>query len=116
MVGRALGPRLVVLRLNSSSPQLAKSRSRPFSRFMCYTVYVPKNLTLVLDEELLRAARKVAIDRNTSVNQLVRDFLARLVRESGQRQSALARVEEIFRTTQIQVGRRTWKREDLHER
>ncbi len=82
----------------------------------CYTDYVPRNLTLTLDENLLRAARKVALDRGTSVNQLVRDYLASLVRESDQRQSAMERLEEIFRDSQIQVGRRTWKRQDLHER
>ncbi len=75
-----------------------------------------RNLTLTLDEELLRAARKVAIDRNTSVNQMVRDYLERVVQETDQRQTALARLDEIFRTERIQVGRRTWKRQDLHER
>jgi len=57
-----------------------------------------KNLTLTLDEDLLRAARKVAIDRNTSINQMVRDYLERLVREADQRQAALARLDRIFRT------------------
>lgn len=74
------------------------------------------NLTLSLDEKLLRAARKLAIDRNTSVNQLVRDFLDQTVRETGRKQAALARIEEIFRSSRIEVGRRTWKREDLHAR
>jgi len=59
---------------------------------------------------------KVALDRNTSVNQLVRDYLARLLRETDERQAALARLEEFFRTNRIEVGRRTWKREDLHDR
>ena len=75
-----------------------------------------KNLTLTLDEELLRAARKVALDRNTSVNQLVRDYLVRLVGEADQRQAELASLDEFFRTSRIEVGRRTWKREDLHDR
>ena len=75
-----------------------------------------KNLTLSLDEALLRAARKVALDRNTSVNQLVRDFLEGLVRETDRREAALAVVDEIFRTNRIEVGKRTWKREDLHDR
>ena len=83
---------------------------------LCYTGYVPKNLTLALDDNLLRAARRTAVDRNTSVNQLVREFLSRLVRESDQQEAALARLEEIFREDRIQVGRRTWKRQDLHER
>jgi hypothetical protein len=77
---------------------------------------VSRNLTLTLDEDLLRAARKVAIDRNTSVNQMVRDYLERVVRETDQRQTALVRLDEIFRTERIEVGRRTWKRQDLHER
>jgi hypothetical protein len=91
----------------------------PFSvhaRFQCYTDTVRRNVTLTLDEDLLRAARKTAIDRDTSVNQLVREFLARLVREADQQQAALARVDEIMRTSRLRVGRRTWKREDLHER
>ena len=86
------------------------------AQFPCYTGYVDKNLTLTLDESLVQAARKVALERSTSVNQLVREFLARLVRETDRQQAALARVDEVFRTTRIQVGRRTWKREDLHER
>jgi hypothetical protein len=77
---------------------------------------VSKNLTLTLDEETLREARKVALDRNTSVNQLVRDYLARLVRETDEQAMALRRLDEIFRKKRVTVGRRTWKREDLHER
>jgi predicted HicB family RNase H-like nuclease len=50
---------------------------------------VQKNLTLVLDEDLLRAARKAALDRNTSVNQLVRTYLEQLVRETDRRQADL---------------------------
>jgi hypothetical protein len=38
--------------------------------------------------------------------------------ETGEpeRQLALADIEDIFRTTRIQVGDRTWTRDDLHER
>ena len=75
-----------------------------------------KNLTLTIDDDLLRDARKVALDRNTSVNQLVRDFLAGLVRETDRRRAAMADLDEMFRTTRIRVGRRAWTREDLHER
>jgi Family of unknown function (DUF6364) len=82
----------------------------------CYTYYVAKNLTLTLDEDLLRSARKVALDRNTSVNQLVREYLTRLTRETDERRAALARTERIFRTTRLDVGPQTWRREDLHER
>ncbi len=75
-----------------------------------------RNLTLRVEEDVLRAARKAAIDRNASVNQLVREYLVRLARESDQQREALARLEEIFRNSRIEVGRRTWTRDDLHER
>jgi hypothetical protein len=77
---------------------------------------VQKNLTLTLDENLLRAARKVALDRDTSVNQLVRDYLAQLVRETDQQQAALASLDEIFQTSRFEIGPKTWTRDDLHER
>jgi hypothetical protein len=77
---------------------------------------VERNLTLALDDQLLRDARKIALDRNTSVNQLVREFLVRLVRETDHQQAALADLEEIFRTTHAEVGVRGWTRDDLHER
>jgi hypothetical protein len=77
---------------------------------------VARKLTLSLDDDLLRAARRVALSRNTSVNQLVRDYLAGLVREADQRQFALAELDQIFRTTRVEVGRRKWKRRDLHRR
>ncbi len=106
------------MRADASSPNARSSvcRDKSWSQYLCYTDYVAKNLTLTLNEDLLRAARKVAIDRNTSVNQMVRDYLERVVRETDQRQTALARLDEIFRTERIEVGRKTWKRQDLHER
>ncbi len=75
-----------------------------------------KNLTLTIDEDLLRAARKVALDRNTSVNQMVREYLAETVRNSGRRRAAVAKLEELFRTTRGRVGDAKWTREELHER
>ena len=74
------------------------------------------SLTVTLDEDLLRAARKVALDRNTSVNQLVRDFLAGLVSEADRHKDARERLQEIFRTTGYEMGPRTWTREDLYAR
>lgn len=75
-----------------------------------------RNLTLTIDEDILRAARKAALDRNTSVNRLVRDYLARLAAETDGRKTAWASLEKLFRTTPVDVGPITWTREDLHER
>ena len=75
-----------------------------------------RNLTLTIDEKVLTACRKVALYRNTSVNQLVRDFLANLVREDGRRKASLARLKASMREGLYEVGRKSWTRNDLHER
>lgn len=75
-----------------------------------------RNLTLAIDEAVLKAARKIALDRDTSVNQLVRDFLAKLVNEQDERKRAAERIRENFRTFEVEIGERTWSRDELHER
>ena len=75
-----------------------------------------QNVTLVIEEELLLAARKVALDQRTSVNQLVREFLTGLVEESGRRRLARARLKKSFETGLVEVGERTWTRDELYDR
>ena len=40
-----------------------------------------KNLTLAVDERLIAEGRKYARENHTSLNALIRDLLARVVRE-----------------------------------
>jgi hypothetical protein len=75
-----------------------------------------QNVTLVVEEDLLLAARKVALDQRTSVNQLVREYLAVLVEEPSRRRLARARLSQTFETGLVTVGERTWHRDDLYER
>ena len=75
-----------------------------------------QNLTLVVDEDLLLAARKIALDRRTSVNQLVREYLTTLVEEASRKRLARARLTKAFETGLVEVGDRTWTRDELHER
>jgi hypothetical protein len=75
-----------------------------------------RSLTLVIEEELLLAARKVALEQRTSVNQLVREFLSALVREPAHRRLARARLAAAFQRGIVRVGDRSWTRDDLYER
>jgi hypothetical protein len=75
-----------------------------------------QNLTLVVEEDLLRAVRKIALDRRTSVNQLVRQYLAALVNDGGRKRFARARLMQVSSTGLVEVGDRTWIRDDLYER
>ena len=78
--------------------------------------HVKQNLTLVIEEELLLAARKIALDKRTSVNQLVREYLASLVEEHSRKRVARARLKQAFETGLVEVGDLAWSRDDLYER
>ena len=75
-----------------------------------------KNVTLVVEEDLLLAARKVTLDQRTSVYQLVREYLAALVEEPSRRRLAGARLRQAFETGLVEVGDRKWSRDDLYQR
>ena len=49
-----------------------------------------QNVTLVIEENLLLEATKIALKQRTSVNQLVREYLTALVEEPGRRRLARA--------------------------
>jgi hypothetical protein len=75
-----------------------------------------RNVTIALDEATLREARRIAAERSTSLNALIRDYLERLTqRESGAR-AARRRIAELCRDAKAEVGDRTWTRDSLHER
>jgi hypothetical protein len=50
------------------------------------------------------------------VNQLVRNFLATLVEESSRRRMARTRLKAAFAQGLVEIGERTWSRDDLYER
>jgi hypothetical protein len=75
-----------------------------------------KNLTLALEEDVLLEARKLALERGTTVNQLVRDHLKQLVEEQGRRRAALQRLRGRMERGLYAVGDVTWRREKLYER
>jgi hypothetical protein len=75
-----------------------------------------RNLTLAIEDDVLAAARRVALQRGTTVNQLVRDHLMELVAREDRRREAAERLKRAMREELVEVGSRTWTREDLYER
>ncbi|HVF61009.1 MAG TPA: hypothetical protein VNJ70_14475 [Thermoanaerobaculia bacterium] len=75
-----------------------------------------RNLTLAIEDEVLEAARRLALERGTTVNQLVRDHLAHLVTREDRRRAAAERLKRAMQEEPTEVGPRTWTREDLHAR
>ncbi len=77
------------------------------------------NITLSLDEKLVKDLRKLAIDRDTTLTGLVRDYLEKLAAEnaaSGRKRREREALERSFKQFQFKIGKRTWKREDLYVR
>jgi hypothetical protein len=74
-----------------------------------------RNLTVQLDEEVIRGAKTVAAKRGTSVSGLVARELEELVAEDGRYEDARRRADQIMATS-VPRGGRHWRRDDLHER
>lgn len=75
------------------------------------------NITMSIDGELLKKARKVAIDRETSLTGLVRKYLEELVeKEEVLKEMAANELESLFLSSEAIVGEKTWTREGLHVR
>jgi hypothetical protein len=77
------------------------------------------NITLSLDTELVKKLRKIAVDRDTTLTGMVRDYLERVAAEetgSGRRRREREKLEQSFAKFQFKVGKRTWKRQDLYDR
>lgn len=79
------------------------------------TYYVHMNVTLSIDDDVVREARKRAEAMGTSVNQLIRDYLEQFAGKADRKRLA----EEFERLARSSGGNsRGWKfnREELHER
>jgi hypothetical protein len=77
------------------------------------------NITLSLDEKLVKDVRKIAVERDTTLTGLVRAYLEELAREnasSGRKRREREALERSFDRFQFQFGKKTWSREDLHAR
>jgi len=75
-----------------------------------------RNVTLSLDEEILREARVLAAQEGLSVSALLRRELANLVEQQrGYAKAKDSALRRLKRGQSLDVGT-PWKREDLHDR
>ena len=77
------------------------------------------NLTISVDEDVLKRARIRALEENTSVNAVLRKYLreyARLDALRRSRQAALRRLLRMADAHPIDRDGRRWSREELYER
>jgi hypothetical protein len=76
-----------------------------------------KNVTMAIDENLLKKARKIAVDKNTTVTGLIRTYLSNLIeQESKSKNEIIAELTNLFDHSKAIIGEKNWHRENLHER
>ena len=77
------------------------------------------NITLSLDEHLVKSVRKIAVERDTTLTGLVRGYLESLAAEAaagGRKLREREALQQSFGKFQFRVGKRSWSRADLHAR
>ena len=74
------------------------------------------NLTITVPAEILKSARRRALEQGTSVNAVLRDYLSQFAGRQSAQTEAARRVLELSRIARSGRGKERWTREDLHER
>jgi len=86
--------------------------------FIIYVKFdMKKKLTISVDEGLLKKARKIAADKNTTVTGLIRAYLHHLQEQEEQsKEEIVTELAELLEHSEAVIGGKNWTREDLHER
>ena len=79
------------------------------------TYYVVMNITLSVDERLVRRARKKAEAMGKTLNQLVREYFERLA-GSDDAERDVAELQKLSREGGVHARRWRFNRDELHER
>jgi predicted transcriptional regulator len=78
------------------------------------------NVTLTLDDNLVKQIRRIAVERDTTLTGMVRDYLEQVAQEQDTERVRrnVERLNETFErfARPLDYGKRTWRREDLYDR
>jgi hypothetical protein len=74
------------------------------------------NLTISIDDEVLKRARMKALEQGVSVNGIIRDYLERYSSMHSEVSMAIDSILELSKKSDSARGGAHWTRDDLHER
>src|SRR5438552_17097346 len=89
--------------------------SRPATQSSCYTEFVLKNVTITVNEQAVRWARKKAAEENISLSKLVGRMLEDQMRRSDDYRKAYQKWKRINPIAGIEAAHRL-SRDELHAR
>lgn len=74
------------------------------------------NLTITLEDDLLKKARIRAIEQGSSVNAVIRNYLEIYAGARSIQEEKLRDLLQLSRATSSRRGGRFWTRDELHKR
>lgn len=74
------------------------------------------DLTISLDEDLLRRARHRAMEEGTTVEVLIRRYLESFTGVAETRRLAVEKLQALSESADGRRGGRSWTRDELHQR
>ena len=75
------------------------------------------NITLNIDEDIVKKVRKIAIDKDTTLTAMVRDYLTWVANgDTAERERRVLQLQDSFKRMSRDMGPRSWTREDLYDR
>ncbi|WP_419661903.1 hypothetical protein Dvar_23410 [Desulfosarcina variabilis str. Montpellier] len=75
------------------------------------------NITLSVDEDIIKKVRKIAIDKNTTLTAMVREYLNAVAEsENYSKARKIQEMKSLFKALSKDMGKRKWTRDDLYER
>ena len=75
-----------------------------------------KNITLSINEAVLAKVRRFAAEHGLSVNAIVRQYLTGIAEREDRAAQARSRIRELSEGSNARIGKRTWSRDELHDR
>jgi hypothetical protein len=75
-----------------------------------------RNITLSVEDSVLKEVRRIAVEQDTTVNGLVRRYFHELAGQEKTRAKARRALLKLLPKMKAKVGRINWKREELHAR
>ena len=75
------------------------------------------NITLAIEDDVVKKVRKLAVERNTTLTAMVRETLRELAaREDLRTEEVILQLRRSFEESDARVGSTSWTREELHAR
>lgn len=75
------------------------------------------NITLSVDEDTIKKVRKIAVDKNTTLTSMVREYLKSVAfRDEQEKKVTSNDLRDSFDQMSRNMGPRKWTREMLYER